>query len=47
MMKSIWEKLMCLDGETKVFPGHGPATEIARERMTNPFLLPFNEPYEE
>ena len=47
MMKSIWEKLMCLDGDTRVFPGHGPATEIATERMTNPFLLPFNEPYEE
>jgi len=47
LMKSIWEKLMCLDSETVVFPGHGPATDIARERMINPFLLPFNEPYEE
>ena len=47
MMKSIWEKLMGLDGDTKVFPGHGPSSEIAKERMTNPFLMPFNEPYEE
>ena len=47
MMKGIWEKLMCLEGETKVYPGHGPSTDIATERMTNPFLLPFNEPYEE
>lgn len=47
MMKSIWENIMCLDGDIQVFPGHGPATDIARERMTNPFLLPFNEPYEE
>ena len=47
LMKSIWEKIMCLDGDIQVFPGHGPATDIARERMTNPFLLPFNEPYEE
>lgn len=47
MMKSIWEKIMCLDGDIQVFPGHGPATDIATERMINPFLLPFNEPYEE
>ena len=47
MMKSIWEKIMCLEGNTEVLPGHGPTSEIARERMTNPFLLPFNEPYEE
>ena len=47
MMKGIWEKIMCLDGETAIYPGHGPATDIATERMTNPFLLPFNEPYED
>ena len=47
MMNSIWEKLMCLDGDIAVYPGHGPATDIARERMTNPFLQPFNLPYEE
>ncbi len=44
MMKSIWEKIMCLDGQTAIYPGHGPATDVARERMTNPFLLPFNTP---
>ena len=47
LMKSIFEQLMCLDGDIAVFPGHGPDTSIADERMTNPFLLPFNEPYEE
>ena len=47
LMKSIFEKLMCLDGDITVIPGHGPDTSIADERMTNPFLLPFNEPYEE
>lgn len=47
LMKNIFEKLMCLDGDIKVIPGHGPATDIATERMTNPFLMPFNEPYEE
>jgi glyoxylase-like metal-dependent hydrolase (beta-lactamase superfamily II) len=44
LMKSIWEKLMCLDGDITAVPGHGPATDIATERMTNPFLMPFNEP---
>lgn len=47
LMKNIFEKLMCLDGDVYVIPGHGPDTSIADERMTNPFLLPFNEPYEE
>lgn len=47
LMKSIFEKLICLDGDIRIVPGHGPASDIATERMTNPFLLPFNEPYEE
>ena len=47
LMKSIWEKLMPLDGDITVYPGHGNATDIATERMTNPFLMPFNEPYYE
>ena len=47
LMKSIFEKLMCLDGDITVIPGHGPDTSITTERMTNPFLMPFNEPYEE
>lgn len=47
IMKSIFSKIICLDGDIRVIPGHGPETEIATERMTNPFLLPFNEPYED
>jgi glyoxylase-like metal-dependent hydrolase (beta-lactamase superfamily II) len=47
LMKSIFEKLMILDGQVRVIPGHGPETDIATERNTNPFLMPFNEPYEE
>lgn len=47
IIKSILEKLMVLDGEIAIIPGHGPESDIATERMTNPFLLPFNEPYEE
>ena len=47
LMRSIFEKLLMLDGETRILPGHGPSSDIATERMTNPFLLPFNEPYED
>lgn len=47
LMSGVFGKLMGLDGEINVIPGHGPATSIATERMTNPFLMPFNEPFEE
>lgn len=47
LMQSIFTKLLHLDGDITVIPGHGPCTDIATERMTNPFLMPFNEPYEE
>ena len=47
LMQSIFTKLMHLDGDIAVIPGHGPDTDIATESMTNPFLMPFNEPYEE
>jgi hydroxyacylglutathione hydrolase len=30
-----------LPPETRVFPGHGPDTTIARERATNPFLAAY------
>ncbi len=39
LLGSITRKLMTLDGEVKVFPGHGSKTDIAYERSTNPFLL--------
>ncbi|MBR5661657.1 MAG: MBL fold metallo-hydrolase [Bacteroidales bacterium] len=42
----IMEKLMVLPGDVEVFPGHGPATSISVERTSNPFLQPFNEPWE-
>ena len=47
LMKSILGKLITLEGSVSVIPGHGPCTDIAREGMTTPFLLPFNEPYED
>ena len=47
LMKSILEKIVTLDGDVTVIPGHGPCSDIAKEGLTNPFLLPFNEPYED
>ncbi|GIV59678.1 MAG: MBL fold metallo-hydrolase [Rhodothermaceae bacterium] len=38
LMASIYQKLMPLPDETRVYPGHGPATTIGRERTHNPFL---------
>lgn len=44
LIRSVMDRIMVLPGDTDVIPGHGPATTIAREAMTNPFLIPFNEP---
>jgi hydroxyacylglutathione hydrolase len=35
---SLRDKILVLDDETVVLPGHGPTTTIGRERATNPFL---------
>ena len=43
---AIMEKLMVLDPDTEIFPGHGCCSSIGRERTCNPFLEPFNEPEE-
>ncbi len=37
-LASIRDKLLVLDGNTRVMPGHGPSTTIAEERLHNPFL---------
>ncbi len=37
LMASI-QRLLALPDETTVYPGHGPATTIGRERRSNPFL---------
>ena len=47
LIVSIMDKLMGLDGDIDVIPGHGPVTNIGHERTHNPFLQPFNEPEEE
>jgi glyoxylase-like metal-dependent hydrolase (beta-lactamase superfamily II) len=38
MFANIHGKLLVLPAETRVWPGHGPATTIGREKADNPFL---------
>ena len=38
IIRSIKERLMVLDGDTLVIPGHGPETTIEDERRFNPFV---------
>ena len=37
-LDSIQTRLLTLPGDTRIVPGHGPATTIGDERKTNPFL---------
>ncbi|HHV71933.1 MAG TPA: MBL fold metallo-hydrolase [Clostridia bacterium] len=39
IIQSIKEKLLVLDGDTKVLPGHGPDSTIQVEKIFNPFLI--------
>lgn len=39
MRRTLREKILTLSDDTVVLPGHGPATTIARERATNPYLI--------
>lgn len=38
LIRSIKSRLMVLDDEIRVYPGHGPATRIGEEKRKNPFL---------
>jgi glyoxylase-like metal-dependent hydrolase (beta-lactamase superfamily II) len=38
IIDSIHSRLLALPDETKVLPGHGPASTIGTERRSNPFL---------
>ncbi len=38
LVLGIFTKIMTLPADTRVYPGHGPDTTIAREKLTNPFL---------
>lgn len=39
LIDSITTRIMSLDDETPIYPGHGPATTVGRERNHNPFLV--------
>lgn len=38
LLRSLRERLLTLPDDAVVYPGHGPATTIGRERRGNPFL---------
>ena len=38
MLSSLRDKILVLEDDTTVLPGHGPTTTIGRERTSNPFL---------
>jgi glyoxylase-like metal-dependent hydrolase (beta-lactamase superfamily II) len=38
LLTGIHRHLLTLPPDTEVYPGHGPATTIAREAATNPYL---------
>ncbi len=38
LVSALKRRLLVLPGQTKVYPGHGPATTIAEERAANPYL---------
>lgn len=38
LIRSIKERLLVLEGDLAVYPGHGPSTRIGEEKLENPFL---------
>lgn len=42
LMHSIFDKLMVLEDDVQVLPGHMQPTTIGRERLTNPYLLSYD-----
>ena len=38
LISSIKARILALDDDTPVYPGHGPGTTVGRERTYNPFL---------
>ena len=39
LVRAIKEKLMVLDSDVVIYPGHGPDSTIGKERESNPFLV--------
>ena len=40
LLESVRKRIYPLPDDTVVYPGHGPATTIGREKLSNPFLRP-------
>jgi len=38
LLQNIKARILTLPDETKAYPGHGPATTVAQEKIHNPFL---------
>ena len=38
LLDSIRNRLLTLDDDTKLYPGHGPATTVGDEKAINPYL---------
>jgi glyoxylase-like metal-dependent hydrolase (beta-lactamase superfamily II) len=38
LMRSIHEQVLSLPDEVRLYSGHGPATTVGQERISNPFL---------
>jgi hydroxyacylglutathione hydrolase len=41
LQTSMVEKILPMNDDVQVLPGHGPVTTVGRERRVNPFLLEF------
>ncbi len=39
ILSSVREKILSLPGDTKILPGHGPATDVAYEAANNPYAV--------
>lgn len=39
LLRSVKTEVFTLGPDTRIFPGHGPTTTVAREMSTNPFLI--------
>ena len=39
LFNSITQKVLCLPGNTGIYPGHGPATTVKQEKEHNPFFI--------
>lgn len=40
LLRGIRERVLSLPDDTRLYPGHGPDTNVGHERVGNPFLVP-------